>query len=811
MGRRLAAALLGAVVAWAGVASARPYGVEDLLATETFGRVAIDPTGRWLVFEQRDPYASGARFDYNTLTSWSLSRLRRLDLRDPASAVTPLAAAAGPGVLIAGFSPDGARLAVYRLQGRTWSLGIVTLATGEAAWLGVTPQEVGAGRALQWVSDHELLVIARTDGRPPLTLRRGFVLAQRLPALWAAAAQGRTAYTVLGSGRYAGLRRRAPENLLLRIDAVSGRQTVLARGAFTDLELSPDRTRVALLSTGEDLQPRADGPARGPRGLETEASRLEILNLRTGARTTPCPTCDVLPQLLSWSPSGRRLLVYDRGADGLWTSGRLRVVDAVSGGVTTADASLRPRLDQNPVGLWTAWMGETPLILGRLSGGDRDDWFGVGRAGPVNLTARLPAPPELGRRVASDRRLTVLAGREAWTVDGGGRLLEARHVGEVRTAPTVAEGARLTRAPAGSWPVAVRARPGAPSHLLHLEPGGLVGEPLPWDGSPLLAMGRGMAVSQSTDPHGVARLVMSRPRSPAIVLAVINRHLAETDPVIVRAVRHLGADGRERVSWLYLPAQPGRRPLVVRPYLGASPAAPPTTAPGELGAMLSTRVLTGHGYAVLVPALPAPPGGLAEPARGVADEILRAVDAALTDPQVGARLDPHRLAIAGYSFGGYTTLVALTQTDRFQAAVSVSGLSDLTAAWSGLSAFSQVEPEGGYTSNWRTGAIESTQPELGAPPWANPERYVRNSPLYAADRIRTPLLLLHGAQDQVPLAQSEAMYSALFRQGKDAQLVTYFGALHTFTSPGDLRDAYARIFGFLDEQFAEVSRGVEAP
>jgi len=805
----MAAALLGAVVAWAagawaGGASARPYGVEDLLATETFGRVAIDPTGRWLVFEQRDPYASGARYDYNTLTSWSLSRLRRLDLRDPASAVTPLAAAAGPGVLIAGFSPDGSRLAVYRLQRRVWSLGIVTLATGEAAWLPVTPQEVGGGRALQWVSNQGLLVIARTDGLAPLTLRRGFVLAQRLPALWAAAARGESAHTVLGSGRYAGVRRRAPENLLLRIDAASGRRSVLARGAFTDLELSPDRTRVALLATGADLQPRADGPARGPRGLETEATRLQVLNLRTGAIMTPCPACDVLPQLLSWSPSGRRLLIYDRGADGLWTTGRLRVVDAVGGGVTMLDPSVRPRLDENPVGLWADWMGETPLVLGRLSGGGRDDWFGFGRAGPVNLTARLPTPPEPGRRAASDRRLTVLAGQKAWTVDGGGRLLGARHAGEVRPAPSGAEGARLTRAPAGSWPVTVRTHPGGPTHLTRLEPGGLVGEPLPWDGTPLLAVGRGVAVGQATDPHGVARLVLSRPQSPAIVLAVINRDLADTDPVIVRAIRHPGADGRERGSWLYLPAQPGRRPLVVRPYLGAAPAAPPTPAPGELGAMLSIRVLTGHGYAVLVPALPAPPEGLAEPAEGVADQILRAVDAALADPQVGGRLDPHRLAIAGYSFGGYTTLVALTQTDRFQAAVSVSGLSDLTAAWSGLSAFSQVEPEGGYTSNWRTGAIESTQPQLGAPPWANPGRYVRNSPLYAANRIRTPLLLLHGAQDQVPLAQSEAMYSALFRQGKDAQLVSYFGALHTLSSPGDLRDAHARIFAFLDERFGEV-------
>jgi len=53
--------------------------------------------------------------------------------------------------------------------------------------------------------------------------------------------------------------------------------------------------------------------------------------------------------------------------------------------------------------------------------------------------------------------------------------------------------------------------------------------------------------------------------------------------------------------------------------------------------------------------------------------------------------------------------------------------------------------------------------------------------------------------DQIPIAQSEAMYSALFRQGKDAEFVTYWGALHSVTSPGDVRNVYARIFQFLDE------------
>ena len=50
----------------------------------------------------------------------------------------------------------------------------------------------------------------------------------------------------------------------------------------------------------------------------------------------------------------------------------------------------------------------------------------------------------------------------------------------------------------------------------------------------------------------------------------------------------------------------------------------------------------------------------------------------------------------------------------------------------------------------------------------------------------------------MPLSGSEAMYSALFRQGKDAMLVIYWGANHAATAPGDVRDVWARTFQFLD-------------
>lgn len=801
----LVAACLAALLCRASPATARPFTVEDLLATESFGAAGFDPTGRWLVFEQRDPYATGRRFDYNTRTSWGLSRLKTVDLQGPLRARPALAVDPGPGVLMGAFSPGGRRLAVHRLDGTRWTLGILTLATGAIRWLPVTPQETGPGRTLQWLSDDALLMIARRDGLAPLTVRRGFVLAERLPSLWAAAAHGDGAHEALGSGRYLGVRRRAPDADLLRVDAATGRTTVLASGAFTDLELSPDRRRVALLAAGEDLQPRPDGPVRGLRGLETEANTLEMLDLASGHLSRPCPACDVLPQLLSWSPSGRRLLVLARGADGLWSSGRLTVVDAPSGRIVGVGSGLVLRLDQNPVGAWTAWMGEDPLVLARPPGGARDDWFRLGGQGAVNLTGNLPATPVARLRAANGRRLTVVAAGEVWTVDRSGRVLShgpsgVTGIGGVRSG----DGARLDRSP--DEPVLVERQSAAGTRLGRLAPRGLrLSGTMVGDGV-VVASGSTAAAVVATNASGVERLEVASENGTPVPVAQINAGQADTDAMEVRPVRHTDVDGREVTSWLYLPTgRAGRLPVLVRPYLGAAFVTAPHDPPGELGFPLNLRLLTAHGYAVLVPSLPRPSGGLVEPTDRLAERILRAVDAATADAQVGERLDTERLAIAGYSFGGYTVMATLAQTDRFRAGVSLSGISDLTALWGGLSPFSAVEPEGGYTPNWRAGGVENTQTRLGRPPWEVPERYRRNSPLYAADRINTPLMLVHGAQDQIPIAQSEAMYAALFRQGKDALFVTYFGALHTLTSPGDVRDVYARLFAFLDEHLGQAN------
>lgn len=797
------------------MASARPFTVDDLIGQASFGAAAFDPQGRYLVYEARPAYGRSLPFDQGDWNGRAETRLVRVDLA--ARDVRPRLVGDEPGVVMGPFAPSGGRLAVYQLRSRRYRLGVADLAGGAIRWLDITPLEAARARTLAWRSEHELLVLARADGQAPEYARRGWVAAERLRSAWADHAAGATANTVLGSGAYAAVRERRAPVRLLQVDLRTGQQRERARGPYVDLELSPDGRRVALLRKGADLQAAGDRPVRGEAGAETEATHLDILDLETGGIVSPDPGRDLLPQLLSWSPEGAHLVVFGRGPGSLWTDGALQRVDAETGRVAPIGPGVRPLLDLNPVRIWIDWMGTDPVVFGRRAGdvGARGDWFRLAATGPVNLTAALPAPERM-QRTASSKAFRVVAGDALWSIDPDGkhpqRLADA--ASGVQTDPDLAT-SRPGRGPfTHLW-----LRLGPQDRLRLAEVTATGAQALPWEfgqTAPWDAASRRGALRRETDPSGVERLWLMRRGGQTTLIQTLNADLADAETPEIVPVAHLGPSGEPITSWLFLPRGTHRPPpLLVRPYLGATYRTPPLDRPPPSGFILNLRLLTSHGYAVLVPSLPNPPGGMTEPAQGLADRILAVVEAARRTPDAAGRFDPDRLGLIGFSFGGYSVMTAITQTHRFRAAVSISGVSDLTSYWASQSPFAFVDPEAGYVGNRMTGLVEATQPRMLGPPWREAARYARNSPLLAADRIETPLLLFHGALDPIPHAGSTAMYSALFRQGKDAMLVTYWGALHGLSSPGDVRDMYARLFEFLDAKLEpaapDAPAGIVAP
>jgi dipeptidyl aminopeptidase/acylaminoacyl peptidase len=203
--------------------------------------------------------------------------------------------------------------------------------------------------------------------------------------------------------------------------------------------------------------------------------------------------------------------------------------------------------------------------------------------------------------------------------------------------------------------------------------------------------------------------------------------------------------------------------------------------------------LAGQGYAVLDPGLPRAPGSH-DPSEGFTERLLADVDRLAMLGYV----DPKRVALWGHSFGAYGALVTASRTHRFAAIIAANGPSDLISARGVFPPNFRTNPEDGFILRALSGWAESGQGDLAATPWQDPELYVRNSPIFFADRIDTPVLLFAGDLDIVGVGQQEEMFSALWRENKDAELVTFFGEGHVLASPSNIRAMYAKAFEFLD-------------
>jgi dipeptidyl aminopeptidase/acylaminoacyl peptidase len=172
--------------------------------------------------------------------------------------------------------------------------------------------------------------------------------------------------------------------------------------------------------------------------------------------------------------------------------------------------------------------------------------------------------------------------------------------------------------------------------------------------------------------------------------------------------------------------------------------------------------LANHGYAVFHPSVNLVVGRPGESwAKGVTAAANRLIDMGVADPD--------RLGVHGTSYGGYATVLLLTQTDRFKAAINISGKVDMVS-------FYTDSPRLGVRN---THAPEKSQDRIGGTLWEYPERYLEHSAILRADRITTPLLCITGDQDpNVPASQSREIYYALRRLGKDVEWVRYVNGAH---------------------------------
>jgi dipeptidyl aminopeptidase/acylaminoacyl peptidase len=262
------------------------------------------------------------------------------------------------------------------------------------------------------------------------------------------------------------------------------------------------------------------------------------------------------------------------------------------------------------------------------------------------------------------------------------------------------------------------------------------------------------------------------------------RRLTDHNPWLAdRAVSHTellsyrDADGKKLQGVLFYPANyvKGQAyPLVTEVYENYFDN-------GFNGAL---NVLTSAGYAVLHPSVNLVTGRPGEAwAKGALAAVNKVVEMGVADPD--------RLGIQGTSYGGYATVLLITQTDRFKAAINNSGKVNMVS-------FYTQSPRLGVRN---THAPEKSQDRIGGTLWEYPERYLDHSAILRADRITTPLLCITGDLDpNVEALQSQEIFYALRRLGKTCVWLRYSEGAHGGpNTPEERADMYRRMIAWYDK------------
>lgn len=153
-------------------------------------------------------------------------------------------------------------------------------------------------------------------------------------------------------------------------------------------------------------------------------------------------------------------------------------------------------------------------------------------------------------------------------------------------------------------------------------------------------------------------------------------------------------------------------------------------------------------------------------------------------------IDSDRIGIDGQSWGGYQTAYLVTRTNMFACAGSGAPVANMTSAYGGI--------------RWESGDSRQAQYELGQSRigrtlWDAPELYIANSPLFHANRVKTPLLIMHNDADgAVPWYQGIELFMALRRLQKPVWMLQYNGEAHNLKERRNRKDLTIRLQQFFD-------------
>jgi len=254
-------------------------------------------------------------------------------------------------------------------------------------------------------------------------------------------------------------------------------------------------------------------------------------------------------------------------------------------------------------------------------------------------------------------------------------------------------------------------------------------------------------------------------------------------------IRYRDVDGRELYGVLYYPVgyESGKKyPLVCEVYERFF----------DNGFNTNMNIITNQGWFGLRPSVNLVVGYPGEAwVKGVTSAVNLLIERGLVDED--------KVGVHGTSYGGYATSLLITQTDRFAAAINISGKVDIIS-------FLGDSPRIGHRNY---GAAEAGQDRLGKTLWEAPLKYVNHSAVMFADRITTPHLLITGEGDwNVPGVNTRELYYALRRLGKECVWVNYWNDGHGLGAAADeatYLDKWDRVIGWYQTHFEKSDKKEE--
>ncbi|NII28271.1 S9 family peptidase [Pseudoflavitalea sp. X16] len=269
-------------------------------------------------------------------------------------------------------------------------------------------------------------------------------------------------------------------------------------------------------------------------------------------------------------------------------------------------------------------------------------------------------------------------------------------------------------------------------------------------------------------------------------LSAINPQQKEYNWLTSELVKWKMFDGKEAEGLLFKPEDfdPKKKyPVIFYFYEQDADGLYNYRTPAPSASTINIAYFVSNGYLVFDPNIYYKNG---EPGESAYNSVVSAAKYMAKMPWV----DSTKMAIQGQSWGGYQVAYLVTRTKMFAAAGAGAPVANMTSAYGGI--------------RWGTGLnrqfqYERSQSRIGATLWQKPELYIKNSPLFKADKITTPVLIMHNDADgAVPWYQGIEFFTAMRRLGKKTWLLQYNGEDHNLVERRNRKDLSIRLGQFFD-------------